>query len=87
MRLNNKVAFITGGGAGIGAAAAMRFAREGAAVIVAEIDEARGRDVAQAIRADGGKAQYVHCDVTDEASTEQAVAQGTAAFGGHLDIL
>ena len=87
MRLKDKVAFITGAGAGIGAAAAVRFAREGAAVIVAEIDRARGEDVAETIRAHGGRAKFVHCDVTDEKSTEQAVAEGIAAFDGHLDIL
>ncbi|SEB25305.1 SDR family NAD(P)-dependent oxidoreductase [Variovorax sp. YR216] len=87
MRLKDKVAFITGGGAGIGAAAAVRFASEGAAVVVAEIDQARGADLAESIRAHGGKAKFVRCDVTDEASVEQAVAEGTAAFGGHLDIL
>jgi NAD(P)-dependent dehydrogenase (short-subunit alcohol dehydrogenase family) len=87
MRLKDKVAFITGAGAGIGAAAALRFAREGAKVVVAEIDAGRGQDVAATIRAAGGEATFVRCDVTDEASVEQAVAQGTAPYGGRLDIL
>jgi NAD(P)-dependent dehydrogenase (short-subunit alcohol dehydrogenase family) len=87
MRLKDKVAFITGAGAGIGAAAAYRFAREGAAVVVAEIDEGRGRDVAQTIVAHGGRAVFVRCDVTEEDSVEQAVAEGSAAFEGRLDIL
>lgn len=87
MRLKDKTAFITGAGAGIGAAAAIRFAREGARIIVAEIDEARGREVVRTIAASGGRAVFVRCDVTEEASVEQAVAEGTAAFDGHLDIL
>lgn len=87
MRLKDKVAFITGAGAGIGAAAAIRFASEGARVIVAELDETRGRQVVETIRAMDRDATYVKCDVTDEASTERAVAECIATYGGRLDIL
>ena len=87
MRLKDKVALITGAGAGIGAAAALRFAQEGARVIVAERDAVRGQEVVAQIARMGGEATFVACDVTEEASVEAAVAQGVAAYGGRLDIL
>ena len=86
MRLKDKVAFITGAGAGIGAAAARRFAAEGAKVIVAEIDASRGEEVVAAIRDTGADALYVHCDVTEEDSVQEAVDRGVKAYGG-LDIV
>lgn len=86
MRLKDKVALITGAGAGIGAAAARRFAAEGAKVIVAEINPEQGEKVTAQIRADGGQALYMHCDVTKESSVHDAVERGVAVFGG-LDIL
>ena len=85
-RLDGKVAFITGGGSGIARAAALLFAREGAKVVVAEIDgapaEATARDVADA----GGDAMAVRTDVTDEASVRVAVGAAVARHG-RLDIL
>jgi len=87
MRLKDKVALITGAGAGIGAAAAIRFAKEGASIIVAELNADNGQAVVEQIRGAGGHAVYVPCDVTEESSVEQAVAQGVSAFGGRLDIL
>ena len=86
MRLKDKVAFITGAGAGIGAAAARRFAREGARVIVAEIHADSGERVVAEIGSAGGEALYVHCDVTEEDSVRDAVGHGVERFGG-LDIL
>ena len=70
MRLANKVSIITGAGAGMGYAAAHFFAREGSKVAVVDIDEATGRAAAESVRAQGGDAEFFHCDVGDAASVE-----------------
>ncbi|MEM7255134.1 MAG: glucose 1-dehydrogenase [Pseudomonadota bacterium] len=70
MQLNNKVAVITGGGSGIGAAVAERFAREGATVVVADHDEAGARTVVERIASDGGKARAAALDVRDGDAVE-----------------
>ena len=89
-RLAGKVAFITGGGGGIGRATAERFAQEGARVVVVDIDDAAGKAAADSARAmaanSGGDAHFVHCDVTDRSSVEAAVSETVARFG-KLDIL
>jgi NAD(P)-dependent dehydrogenase (short-subunit alcohol dehydrogenase family) len=85
-RLSGKVALITGAGAGIGAAAALLFAREGAQVAIAEIDPARGERSAAAVQAAGGAAVFLPTDVTDEEAVRRSVARTLAAFG-RLDIL
>src|ERR1700733_7140281 len=85
-RLKNKVAIITGGGAGIGRATCELFAEEGAAVVVAERDEANGREVAQGIIARGGRAMFVCTDVASEASIQVMAAASDVAFG-RIDIL
>lgn len=84
--LQDKVALITGAGGGIGRGVARRFVRDGAAVVIAEIDEVTGAAVAQECQALGGRAVFVRTDVMDKASVEAAVAAAVQAFGG-LDIL
>lgn len=80
-RLQGKVAVITGAGAGIGRATAELFAEEGAAVVIAERDEATGRETADRITQAGGKARFVPTDVADEASVARMAAEAVAAFG------
>lgn len=89
-RLERKVAFITGGGGGIGRATAERFAEEGAKVALLDIDEATGNAAAESARAraanSGGDAHFIRCDVTDRPSVEAAVADTLARFG-RIDVL
>ena len=80
-RLDSRVALIAGGGGGIGRAAALAFAREGAKVAIAEIDPALGREAVAAVASAGGDALCVETDVTDEASVKAAVAAAVARFG------
>lgn len=82
-RLAGKVALITGGGDGIGRAAALAFAREGAKVVIADINAALGRETAAAI---GEDAFFVETDVTREASVRAAVEAAAGRFG-KLDTL
>eukprot|EP01116_Phalansterium_solitarium_P008813 TRINITY_DN22778_c0_g1_i1.p1 TRINITY_DN22778_c0_g1~~TRINITY_DN22778_c0_g1_i1.p1 ORF type:complete len:311 (+),score=129.83 TRINITY_DN22778_c0_g1_i1:79-1011(+) len=84
--LRGQVAIITGSGQGIGEAAALLFAKEGAKVVVSDIDEAKAKRVADAIRAAGGQALAVAGDVTDPAFPERIVKETVGAFGG-LNIL
>jgi NAD(P)-dependent dehydrogenase (short-subunit alcohol dehydrogenase family) len=89
-RLAGKVAFVTGGGDGIGRATAERFAAEGAKVVIAEINAANGEAAAQSARAlakeSGGDARFVPCDVSDRASVEAAIAATIERYG-RLDVL
>jgi NAD(P)-dependent dehydrogenase (short-subunit alcohol dehydrogenase family) len=84
--LTGKRALITGGASGIGRATALLFAREGATVAVADLDEAGGQSVVQTIVDAGGQAIFVLCDVTQSADCERAVQLTVAELGG-LDIL
>jgi NAD(P)-dependent dehydrogenase (short-subunit alcohol dehydrogenase family) len=81
-QLAGRVALITGAGHGQGAAAARVFAREGAAIAVADLDEVRAKDVAAAIEGDGGRAVAIGADVSDEADVVRMVATTVDAFEG-----
>lgn len=86
MRFEGRVALVTGGGRGIGAATADRLADEGAAVLVADVDAGVAEAAAEAITARGGRAHGVACDVTDAAAVEAAVQAAVEGLGG-LHIL
>ena len=86
MRLAEKVAMVTGGGSGFGEGIATRFAKEGAAVLIADLNKAGAERVAAAIKAAGGKAAAVECDVSQAAAMKAAVGAAVSAFGG-LDIV
>ena len=83
--LAGKVAFITGAGRGIGAAAARLFAREGARVLLAARTEAQLKAVTEEVRAAGGIADHVVCDLADPAAVRAAVDRAVDLYG-RLDI-
>jgi NAD(P)-dependent dehydrogenase (short-subunit alcohol dehydrogenase family) len=86
MRLEAKVAIITGGANGIGRATALLFAREGAPVVIADRDEAAGAETATAIRTAGGAAHFVRADVASDADAAVVVAAAVRQYGG-VDVL
>jgi NAD(P)-dependent dehydrogenase (short-subunit alcohol dehydrogenase family) len=86
MRLAGKVALISGGARGMGAAEARMFAREGAQVVIGDVLEAEGRAVEAEIAHKGGAAVFVRLDVTREADWQAAVKATTGRFG-KLDVL
>ena len=86
MRLEGKVAIISGGARGQGAAEARLFAREGAAVVIGDILDEEGLKLEAEIRELGGRATYVHLDVTQSEQWEGAVSRATLEYG-KLDIL
>jgi NAD(P)-dependent dehydrogenase (short-subunit alcohol dehydrogenase family) len=83
MRLKDKVAIVTGAASGMGAATARMFAREGAFVVLTDMNDADGQAVAREI---GNRAQFVHHDVSKEADWDQVVAAALKAHG-RIDIL
>ena len=85
-RLVGKVAIVTGGAAGIGRATCELFAREGARVVVADIDVEAGQRVANAITDGGGDAAFVRADIADETDARHLTDRAVAYFGG-VDIL
>ena len=86
MRLEGKVAIITGGANGMGAEECRIFAREGAKVVIADLMEEEGRQVEAEIAEAGGDAVFMRLDVTNESNWEEAV-EATLARYGKLDIL
>ena len=86
MRLEGKVAFISGGARGMGAAEARLFAQEGARVAIGDILEDQGRKVEAEINETGGEALFLRLDVTSEADWQSAISATVARFG-KLDIL
>ncbi len=85
-RLDSKVAIVTGGASGIGEATADAFAAEGAKVVIADIDEARGNALADRLNAGGAEALFVRTDITDEDNVVRLVDSTVARFG-RLDIV
>jgi NAD(P)-dependent dehydrogenase (short-subunit alcohol dehydrogenase family) len=83
--LGGKVAFISGGGRGIGAAAARLFAREGAQMMLASRTEDELKSVTEQVRAEGGTADYVVCDLAD-ADNVRAAVERTVEVYGRLDV-
>jgi len=86
MRLAGKVAIITGGGAGIGRACVELFAREGARVVIAELDEASGAAAGDAVTASGGTCVFVPTDVSEPEAVKRVVDTAIAEYG-RLDII
>ncbi|WML60250.1 glucose 1-dehydrogenase [Neobacillus sp. PS2-9] len=82
MRLNKKIAIVTGGGSGIGRAAAVRFAKEGATVAVADINSIMGEETVSIIKEAGGEAVFVKTDVADSEQIKQLIQITSNTFGG-----
>jgi NAD(P)-dependent dehydrogenase (short-subunit alcohol dehydrogenase family) len=85
-QLAGKVAVVTGGASGIGEACSQTLAREGASVLITDIDDALGKAVVERIAAAGGKAVYLHHDVRDEPAWPGVIAEAEKRFG-RLDIM
>lgn len=85
-RIKNKVAIITGAARGIGKAAAIIFAKEGAKVVIADLDDQGALDVVNLIKADGNEAMYVRTNLTSAADVEALVSLTVETYG-KLDIL
>ncbi len=86
MRLGNKVAIVTGAGSGFGEGIALRFAQEGAKVVVNDVNAAAGERVADAIVKSGGSAHFVQADVTRDADWAR-LAQSAESEFGRLDVV
>ncbi|TWD92344.1 NAD(P)-dependent dehydrogenase (short-subunit alcohol dehydrogenase family) [Neobacillus bataviensis] len=82
MKLSEKTAIVTGGGSGIGRAAALRFAKEGAKVVVADIDSIDGEETANYIREHEGSSIFVKTDVADPEQIKRLIETTTSTFGG-----
>ena len=86
MRLENKVAIITGAGSGMGRASAILFAQEGCKVVIAEYNEASGKETEEIIRQAGGEASFIHTDVSKVEDLKAMVEFAVEKYG-KLDIL
>lgn len=85
-RLEGKIAFVTGGGAGMGKEHALLMAEEGATLIVSDVNETEGRQTVEEINGKGGQALFIKFDVASEAEWQAAVEQAVTTFG-RVDIL
>ena len=86
MRLQNKVALITGAGSGIGRETSLLFASEGARVVVVDVNDAAGNETIRMVNAAGGQAAYIHADVSKASDCEAMVAFAEHTFG-KLNVL
>ena len=86
MRLENKVAIITGGSSGIGRETCVLFAKEGAKVVIVDINDEGGQETLSIIEADGGEALYVHADQSKAADCERMIAETEERYG-RVDVL
>lgn len=86
MLLEGKTALVTGGARGLGEGMAIELAAQGAAVTLVDVQDDLGREVAAKINAEGHKAQYIPCDITNQTSIESAVSAAVTKYGA-LDIL
>ncbi|TMH27067.1 MAG: SDR family oxidoreductase [Betaproteobacteria bacterium] len=86
MRLKDKIALITGGGSGIGRQSALLFSREGAAVLVVDVNDTGGNETVAMVQQAGGDAAYCRADVSKAGDCENMVAQAEKAFG-RLNVL
>lgn len=85
-RLENKVALITGGASGLGKAMSMLFAKEGAKVIIGDVNEKEGKKVVDKIKEENGEALFIPLDVTQESQWKSAMDKATDTYG-QLDVL
>jgi len=81
MRLQDEVAIITGGGSGMGRAGALRFAKEGAAIVVVDLNEAGAKETVSLVEAEGGKAIAIAADISTLEGNQEAVDAAVASFG------
>jgi NAD(P)-dependent dehydrogenase (short-subunit alcohol dehydrogenase family) len=84
--VDERVVVVTGGAKGIGLACARRFSRDGALVVIADLDEALGLEAARELGADDNEALFVRCDVSDRLDVRNMVAETLTAFG-RVDVL
>jgi NAD(P)-dependent dehydrogenase (short-subunit alcohol dehydrogenase family) len=86
MKLTGKVAIVTGGGGGIGRSTALRFAKEGARVVVADLDSFNGEETVSRIRDQGGEAIFAKTDVSDSKQVKELIEITITSFGA-LNIM
>jgi NAD(P)-dependent dehydrogenase (short-subunit alcohol dehydrogenase family) len=86
MRLEDKVALITGAGSGIGRETTLLFTREGASVVVVDVNDAAGQETVSMVQAQGGQASYVHADISQAADCEKMVRAAEEGYG-KLNVL